>query len=414
MTKKGTMSKKNLIALLILYILSTAITYGAASAFMKPSSGTNTSDQSGQNAQTGANESALGKLLTISPSEAKDQACPLNGQLYTNTEKNAWSKRRPLAVMIENSPDARPQSGLTKSDVVFEAMAEGGVTRFMAFFYCGVQADDTTLAPVRSAREYFWMLASGFNKPLYVHVGGANTPGPADVLSHIADAGWNGQNDMNQFSIGYPTFVRDYNRIEGKDIATEHTMVTTTEKLWKVAEKRGWTNLAPVPSPRATSKKVTPSPVVAPDWLTGFKQWTFQDGSPSKGSVNTISFAFWDGFDQYAVKWQYDASTNSYKRILAGEPHIDLNNNQQIAVKNAVIFFAEEKGPIDDKKHMLYTVTGTGDALVFQNGTVVKAKWAKKDREAALSFTDEKGQPLQFVRGPIWFSVVSPKTKITY
>jgi hypothetical protein len=76
--------------------------------------------------------------------------------------------------------------------------------------------------------------------------------------------------------------------------------------------------------------------------------------------------------------------------------------------------FAEEKGPIDTNKHLLYTVTGTGDALVFQNGTVVKAKWAKKDLTSALSFTDEKGQSVQFVRGQIWISIVAPKTKISY
>lgn len=408
------MSKKNLIALLVLYVLSTGIAYAASSMISKRTASSSSQTQQNQQAAADSGESALGKLLTINPQEPRDQACPLNGQLYTKTEQGAWSQRRPLAVMIENSPDARPQSGLTKSDLVFEAMAEGGVTRFMAFFYCGVQADDTTLAPIRSAREYFWQLASGFNRPLYVHVGGANTPGPADALSHIADAGWNGQNDMNQFSIGYPTFVRDYSRIEGKDIATEHTMVTTTEKLWQVAAKRGWTNLSPLPVTKTISKKASPAPTAGQEWLSGFAPWSYQDGKASQGSVNTISFEFWNGFADYGVKWEYDATTNSYKRVLAGQPHIDLNNNQQIQVKNPVIMFTIEKGPIDDKKHMLYTVTGTGDALVFQNGAVVKAKWSKKDITSELFFTDAKGQPLQFVRGPIWISVVAPDTKIVY
>jgi len=67
--------------------------------------------------------SQLASLINVSPSEAKDQACPLNGQMYTATEKNAWEKKRPLAVMIENTPDARPQSGLSNADVVFEAVA---------------------------------------------------------------------------------------------------------------------------------------------------------------------------------------------------------------------------------------------------------------------------------------------------
>src|SRR5258708_7456327 len=217
----------------------------------------------------------------------------------------------------------------------------------MAFFYCDAQAEDVTLAPIRSARQYFFELASGFNRPMYVHVGGANTPGPADALGHIADAGWNGQNDMNQFSIGYPTFVRDYNRIPGKDIATEHTMVTSTEKLWQIAAKRGWTNISPaLATPKALAKNASPLPAGGQDWATGFTPWASQDGTPGKGTVNTISFDFWDGFDVYGVKWQYDAATNSYKRFLAGEAHTDLNNGQQITVKNAVIMFADEKGPI--------------------------------------------------------------------
>ncbi len=418
------MSKKNLILLLIIYVATSALSYGAFSMMSNKSSSSSglTKDQAAKEAsQTKQEVSSLGQLIAVDPNAAKDQPCPLNGKKYTQAEKDAWSKRRPLAVMIENSPDARPQSGLTNADLVFEAMAEGGVTRFMAFFYCDVQKSDTTLAPIRSAREYFWQFASGFNRPLYVHVGGANTPGPADALGHIADAGWNGQNDMNQFSIGYPTFVRDYNRIADKDLATEHTMVTSTEKLWAVAAKRGWTNIAPVQTKATATTKLGKKNAAAQettastgaDWSAGYTPWSFQDGQ-SGGPVNKISFEFWDGFDAYAVRWEYDAASNMYKRFLAGQPHVDLNNNQQIQVANAVVLFADEKGPIDEKKHMLYTVTGTGNALIFQNGKVVTAHWSKKDRESELFFTDDAGKPIEFVRGLTWISMVSPKTKVTY
>jgi hypothetical protein len=409
------MSKKSLILILVLYIASTAISYGAFSLMNKKGGTTagNTQDNGKTDAtQTADSESALSKLINVDPKAPRDQSCPLNGKLYTQAEADAWGKRRPLAVMIENTPDARPQSGLTSSDLVFEAVAEYGITRFMGMYYCDVQVADTTLAPIRSAREYFFQLASGFNRPLYVHVGGANLPGPADALGHISDAGWNGQNDMNQFSIGYPTFVRDYNRVEGKDLATEHTMVTSTEKLWAVAAKRGWTNFAPIAKVTST-KKNAPAPV-AKDWKDGYTPWLFQDGTAGAGNVHTISYMFWSGLDDYSVKWEYDAASNSYKRILAGQPHVDSNNDQQVMSKNVVVMFTEEKGPIDDKKHMLYTVTGTGDAIVFQNGQAIKAKWSKKDRESELFFTDEKGKPIQFVRGQIWISIVGLKTAVTY
>jgi hypothetical protein len=269
------------------------------------------------------------------------------------------------------------------------------------------------VAPVRSARTYFLNYASGFAKPLYVHVGGANTSGPADALGQISDYGWNGQNDLNQFSIGYPVFVRDYNRVEGKEIATEHTMVSSTEKLWNyAASKRGWTNLPPEKLRKAASKTAkTPTSF---DWKDLYTPWKFQDGAAGKGSVNKISFEFWTGFKDYGVSWEYDQATNSYRRILAGEPHVDLNNNKQITAKNVVILMTDEKGPIDDKKHLLYATEGTGDALIFQNGEVIKAKWAKKTRESQLTFTDAKGKDMEFVRGLTWISVVSDDTKVSY
>ncbi len=400
------MTKKTLLLLLILYVASALVSYGGVSLWSKRASQV-AMEQVTQTGSEGEGEtSALTSLLTINPGEPKDQVCPLNGKMYTATEKAAWEKKRPLAVMIENTPDARPQSGLSSADLVFEAVAEGGVTRFMAFFYCGVQAYDTTLAPIRSARTYYVNLASGFNRPLYVHVGGANIDGPTNALGQLREYGWTQQNDMDQFSIGYPTFVRDYNRIAGKEIATEHTMVTTTEKLWAVATKRGWTNLSP--SLKGKGGKVIPGT----DWKEGYTGWTFEDGS-AKGQAQTISYDFWSGYSDYAVEWTYDPNTNTYLRKHGGEVHTDLNNDKQIAANNVIVMLTTEKGPLNEKKHMMYEVIGTGDALIFKNGEVIKATWSKKDRESELQFT-EKGKPVVLDRGLTWVSVVGKTTEVKY
>ena len=404
------MTKKSILILVVLYLVSTAVAFAGYTVINKNATVAQVQDAQNADQQTSDDTSPAGKLLTISPSEAKDQPCPLNGQMFTNTEKAAWEKRRPLAVMIENTPDARPQSGLTNADLVFEAMAEGGITRFEAYFYCNAQASDIQLAPIRSARQYYFEIASGFNYPLYVHVGGANTPGPADALAHIGDAGWNTQNDMNQFSIGFPTFVRDYNRIPGKVIATEHTMVTSTEKLWTyAAQKRGWTNIAP-------ARTIAGKNVAASDWKAGFTPWSFQESTPvTSPTATTISYAFWDGFSDYSVQWDYDAAQNGYKRSEGGAAHTDLNNTQQIEVKNVVVIMADEKGPIDTEKHMLYGLSGaTGNALFFQNGTAFKGTWSKKDRESNFVFTDDKGKAVKFVRGPIWISVGGKTMSVKY
>jgi hypothetical protein len=399
------MQKKHLLTLLVLYVVSAITSYGALSYFGGPITGSVSITSNG----TGdASQDAIeGTLLTINPSEPKDQVCPINGAYFTKTEKDAWEQKRPLFVMIENTPDARPQSGMSSADAVFEAVAEGGVTRFGALFYCNVQVSDTELAPIRSARTYFIDWASGFNLPMYVHVGGANVPGPTNALGQLGDYGWNGENDMNQFSIGYPTFVRDYNRIPGKEIATEHTMVTTTEKLWEVAKERGWTNMSP-------ELQVGRQTIPASNWKDGYTGWTFESQPGSKGSVSTISYDFWSGYKDYAVQWNYDSASDAFLRSHGGEKHTDLNNDKQVAAANVIVLLTEEEGPINEKKHMLYQTTGTGDAILFKHGTAYEIKWSKKDREAELKFIDDKGKDVELARGLTWISVVSDSTEVTY
>ena len=87
--------------------------------------------------------------------EEKTEECPLNGELFGRSDRQKWEKRRPLGIMVENSIAARPQSGLTSADVIYEAVAEGGITRFLAIFYC---QDAAYVGPVRSGRIYFIQL----------------------------------------------------------------------------------------------------------------------------------------------------------------------------------------------------------------------------------------------------------------
>lgn len=398
------LKRPHLLLALALYFVSAVASYGVFSYVEKntvilPGSGKKDEEQGG--------ESLLNALLEVDPNEPKDQTCPLNGKYYTNTEKTAWEKRRPLFVMIENSPDARPQSGLSRADVVYEAVAEGGVTRFGAMFYCAAQIQDVTLAPIRSARTYFLDWASGYNFPMYVHVGGANVPGPTNALGQISDYGWSLENDINQFSVGYPTFVRDYNRVPGKEIATEHTMVTTTEKLWDVAEEREWTNKNP---DRTVRGKI----IAGEDWQANFEPWTFEEAVPEIGEVKKVSYGFWDGYGQYSVQWDYDANLDAYKRTLAGEAHVDLNNDEQIAARNVVVLFMTEKGPINEKKHMLYGTLGSGDALIFKHGEAIKATWVKKKRTDELRLVDSKGSDIEMARGLTWLSAVSLTNEVEY
>ncbi len=398
------MPKKNLLIVLVLYIASSLLSYGVFATMIKPSATTS----EGADVQVEDGETLLSALLQIDPTEPRDQVCPLNGAYFTMTERQAWEQRRPLFVMVENTPDARPQSGLSRADVVFEAVAEGGVTRFGVMYYCAAQLQDITIAPVRSARTYFIDWASGFNLPMYVNVGGANVPGPTDALGQLRSYGWEGQNNINQFSVGYPTFVRNYDRIPGKQIATEHTMQTTSEGLWAVALKRGWTNLTP-------ERTVAGKKVAGSDWAAGYKGWTFEKEAAAAGSTNKIAYDFWSGYGQYAVEWNYDSAKDAYERSNAGEVQRDLNNNEPIMVKNVIVLFATEKGPINEKKHMLYGTTGRGKALLFKHGQApVEINWTKATREAELEFVDVRGQAVELARGQVWISVLAANSKVDY
>lgn len=392
---------KTILFSLLAFLLSTGSSYALTTYLYSPSDG---------GPVTPIATPGIGGGLDIDPGAPRTEECAINGAMYTEAERDVWETRRPLFVMIENSVDARPQSGLGSADVVYEAVAEGGITRFGAVFYCGVAANDTIVGPVRSARTHFVNLASEYNYPLYAHVGGANCSSPdggktcltdkrVQALEQIASYDWNGENDLNQFSIGFPTFWRDYERL-GRTVATEHTMYSSTEKLWSYAKgTRGWTNLSPNGN----------------EWIDKFKPWTFKDDAElaDRGDLSP-SFGFWENYHDFDVKWSYDSTTNTYTRDNGGEPHLDLNDDSQYDAKVVVVQFVKEVGPVDDLKHMYYDVISTGDALVFQDGQVTKGTWKKNTREGRTTFLDNKGKVIEFNRGPIWVELLPSDNTVDY
>ncbi len=336
---------------------------------------------------------------TIDPGEPKTEMCPLNGGMYTKTEKALWEERRPLTAMIENHLEARPQSGLSKADIVYEAIAEGGITRFMAVYYCDAAFGDLTIGPVRSARTYFldWASEYSFN-PLYLHVGGGNTPNKADALGQIIDYGWSGENDLNQFGLSVKECAREYART-GESRATEHTMYCYTESLWKLADKRGWA---------ATDQD-------GDDWDDTFTSWEFAKKSLSGAdSATSVTFDFWDDFSQYTVNWNYNSDKGVYLRKNGGKDHIDFTTGEILSATTVIIQFVTETGPIDEVKHMLYGTIDDGKALAFTQGQVQELTWEKTKRTTRTIFYDEDDDEYQFQPGKIWIEIVPKGNSIKY
>lgn len=341
-----------------------------------------------------------GEKESTIPNEPKTEECPINGEMLTKTQKNKWETRRPLGVMIENSKDARPQSGLSSADVIYEAVAEGGITRFLTIFYC---KDASYVGPVRSARIYFIKELQEYGDyPLYAHVGGANTPGPADALGYIKKINWNLFNDLNQFAVPFPYFWRDYERLPGR--VTEHTVYSSTAKLWQYAkDKRGLSNV--------NDKDKA--------WDASFTKWKFKDDAKleERGVVSKIDFGFWTSFaSDFMVLWNYSKERNSYLRTDGGEPHIDKNTGKPLEAKNVIIVFARESPANDGYEggHILYKLVGTGDALVFQDGNVINATWNKDAEETRTKFIDKNGKEIALTRGQVFVEILPIGNKVTY
>lgn len=374
LTKKGL---QVIAGALVLYVLSAGVSYMIFNATLKRPIDIVTPFGNLTDVTSGSDEGT------------KDRKCPLNGALYTKNREELWKNRRPMAIMVENHVDARPPIGLSRADIIYEAVAEGGITRFLAIYLC---QDAGNIAPIRSARTYFldWVLEYD---AAYAHVGGANTPGPADALGQIRDYEIR---DMDQFGLGFPTYWR------GTDKLAPHNVHSTTKKLWEAAEERGF---------GSEDEEGT-------RWDENFQEWQFKDDAPfeSRGDQKPIVVPFWSQAPDYSVTWQYDKNANVYRRFHGQTAQIDPNTDEHLSAKAVIVQFQTEESANDGYPdgHLIYGTTGTGQALVFQDGEVTSGKWLKEDRTSRTQFLNAKGQELGLNRGQIWIETIPVGNDVEY
>lgn len=297
--------------------------------------------------------------------------CPLEGQQTPQT-----STQYPLAIMIENHPDSRPQTGLGNASIIYEAITEGGITRFMAVYSCRGTAK---VGPVRSARTFYLDWAAEFTA-LYSHIGGN-----LDALNQIQkDAGIL---DLDQFRYGSQAYWRE--PTPGK--ATEHTMYASTDKLWQIAQNNKW-NL-----------------------VSNFTTLLFKDeASPEQRPVsNTVTIDFSN--PQYKVRWLYDAKTNLYRRELGGQNHIDKATGLTLQAKNIIVQFVERSPAVTEINEQGWAMktVGEGKAKIFLDGKEYDGTWKKASVKARTKFFDPSGNELKFNPGVFWYEIVPPETKVT-
>ncbi len=285
----------------------------------------------------------------------------------------AVNDKKIVAVVVENHPDARPQSGLDKASIVYETIAEGGITRFLAFFQ---ENEVSEIGPVRSARTYFLDWALEYDA-LFAHVGGNQ-----DALDLIGPLGLQ---DINQFfNANY--FWRDNSRY------APHNVYTTTDKLRAAGEKANYPT------------------------TSNFAGLSFKEDAKTTLRPQTSSATVHFSGPQYDPVYTYDRNTNTWARSLAGVPFKDKKTGTQIAPKNVVVEFTGfqyGQTRIAEQTTIITTV-GSGRALFYIDGQQVEGTWEKADRKSQTVFKDSAGNSIKFNPGQTWIDVIPAGNTVNF
>jgi len=293
--------------------------------------------------------------------------------------------RHPIAVMIDDQAAARPQSGLADADVFYQALAEGGIPRYMAVFQIG---DPKAVGPVRSARRYYVAWAKEW-RALYAHAGGA-----PNALAEIRRVNRRDLWDADQFRYS-TTLYRIRTRL------APHNVYSTGKKLRALGKRLGAT-----------------APFTKPAWT--FKEPADLAQRPTGGSIVVP-------YRANRITYRYDRETNRYVRGVSGaKTQKDGTTKEVIAPANVVVLYMgtaplrnTAASPHNERKHRIdIDYKGSGKALVFNDGKLTKAIWSKKNELAPTRFLyasgPNKGRPIPLVRGQIAIQVVPKSTNVTW
>ncbi|MCU6711265.1 DUF3048 domain-containing protein [Paenibacillus sp. J5C_2022] len=290
-------------------------------------------------------------------------AAPLTG---IGIEKEASA--RPMAVLINNLAPARPQSGLTEADVIWEVLAEGGITRLVAIFQ-STEKQDFTIGPIRSNRPYLIEIAESYGSVI-AHAGGS--PEAYGILQNQRKP------YLDEITNAGTYFWRS------KDRKAPHNLYSNLEQLRTGADKKGY-------SSEVELKKYIYLPEGA---MNEADASTVED-------AKEISIKFL--LKSYKVGYKYDESTNVYIRSINDKPHIDMNNDEQLSATNLIVFQTGHK-TLDDVGRLAIDLKSGGDALLFQKGKVMEAEWVRA-ADGMIRFHKD-GKELALMPGKTYIHVV--------
>lgn len=288
------------------------------------------------------------------------------------------SKTRPYAVMINNNHAAWPQCGLSDAYLVYEIVAEGGITRMMALYKDKLP---TKVGSVRSARHYFIDYAEE-NDAIYIHWGGS-----PQAYSRIET----GIDDLDGIALEGSIFFRD--KTLKRDY--EHTGFVDLEKVKEYSDEKGYT--------RDTDK----------DLLLNYNAEGVDlsniEGAESANDI-TLKYSYY-----HTTSYEYDAENKVYKRSMSGKANVDLETGEQYTAKNIIVYQVGNYTINDGsgKGRQELDNLGTGSGYYISEGYVVPITWEKNSHSSQTVYKYENGEELTVNDGNTFIQILPKDGKIT-
>jgi len=292
---------------------------------------------------------------------------PLTGH-YIDEE---LAKRRPMAVVINNISQALPQSGIAQADIIYEVLAEGGITRLVAIF---MEMDSEKIGPIRSTREYFLDIALNHDAIL-IHHGGS--PGGYAAINNFR------AHNLDGMSIAR-AFFRDPARASVPRML-EHSSYAIASGLFEEIESRGL--------------RMEPREGFGAPFLF------FEEDDMVEGEeVHEITVPFAPG--SQVSRFDYLPDAGLYMRSQNNNPHMDEYTGQQLAVENVIIQYANMR-IIDSEGRRDVTLVGSGRGVLYTRGAAVPVRWSCAGTESPTVWTFENGEPMQVSKGKTWICIMA-------
>lgn len=287
---------------------------------------------------------------------------------------------------------ARPQVGLTQAAVVFEAIAETGITRFAAVFQ---NPTSSVIGPIRSLRPYYLDWDTPFDCTV-VHAGGSD-----EALAAINRGG---QRNLDE---NYTYMWRD--NTPGR---LWNNLFTSANNLANFSNNNNYKTSSPKVFSRLKPEQVLE--ILEANNCTNATSESCQNSYISNIKMNFSNFL------AYNTQYTYDAKTNTYLRSYqTGEAHLVYTCPPNLAEPNlatsctesqvapsVVIAMIVQEHTMSDNYHENIQTTGSGKAFIFQNGQIVEGTWSKSSQKEQIVFKDQNGNIVSFAPGQIWIGAV--------